>query len=241
MSTTVSRPEAQARRLLAAYPWRMRAEQGDEIVATVLDTLPVGATRLPWRTAVDLVRGGLRTRRQRRPPFLTWLAFDVGFVIHPRWIWWVFDKLEDPNYRRNSFLMRAVGPGLTYGTMTVLLNGVTVLLNGGGRSFLGLMALFATGLLPWLGVATALEAGFRVIERDRERRRARYGLLPGGSDPRMVWIRTVQKPLWPGGKPRVSVHPVARQTLSWYPGAEVWTPELDASAPDGERPPDPAS
>ena len=37
----MSRAEAQARRLLAAYPWRVRAEQGDEIVGTALDALPL--------------------------------------------------------------------------------------------------------------------------------------------------------------------------------------------------------
>lgn len=214
MKTPVPRrPEAQARRLLAAYPWRMRAEQGDEIVATVLDTLPPGAARLPWRTVVDLVRGGLRTRRQRRPPFLTWLAYHSGRTIHPRWIWWVFDRLEDPRYRRNDALHRILGAVVALGALAAL--------SGDG---------FYVFTLLWMVPAACLGARFHG-EGHRNRVRARYGLVAGGSNPNVVWVTTARR------APR----PVARWMVGRIPGARVWTPALEQHDGIEERPADPAS
>ena len=117
----MSRVERQARRLLAAYPWRVRAEQGDEIIGTVLDALPPGARRLPPRTAIDLVRGGWRVRSQRRPPWLTVLAYATGFRIDVRWIRWVFDDLEDPRYVRNRLIRVGLVWGLVMGALALAL------------------------------------------------------------------------------------------------------------------------
>ncbi|HMJ75714.1 MAG TPA: hypothetical protein VK507_07065, partial [Iamia sp.] len=110
----MSRAEQQARRLLATYPWRVRAEQGGEIIGTVLDALPPDAGRLPVRTAIDLARGGWRVRTRRRPPWLTVLAYNLGFRIGPQWIWWVYDDLENPDYVRTKRRRIAAvgGPGL---------------------------------------------------------------------------------------------------------------------------------
>lgn len=210
---TPSRPEAQARRLLAAYPWRMRAEQGDEIVATVLDTLPPGAGRLPWRTAVDLVRGGLRTRRQRRPPFHTRLAFWCGRTIHPRWIWWVFDALEDPGYRRKATLRR-----MAMGVVAYL--PVLVLYRHPGNAVVGATVWAVMSIIGW-GIWG---------ERERRYLRTRHGLVPGGSDPNVVWVTTT----------RSSPRPVAWWMVEGIRGAEVWTPESEEARTE-ERPPDPAT
>jgi len=172
VSVGTSGPEAQIRRLLAAYPRRMRAEQGDEIVATALDTLPPGVSHLPLRMAVDLVRGGLRTRHQRRPPFLTRLAFEFGLTIHPRWIWWIYDRLEDPRYRRNAVLRRIATGFLPY------------------LPVLALSRRLDHALL-WMTVSMAMSfVGWRLWgEWERNRLRARHGLVAGGSNPHMVWVR----------------------------------------------------
>lgn len=226
----MSRVEDQARRLLVAYPWRMRAEQGDEIVGTVLDALPPGSSRLSWRTALDLVRGGLNTRRRRRPPLLTRLAFDLGQTLHPRWIWWVYDRLEDPNYRRHDALRRMASLLVAFGLFGFI------------QGDLGLY------LVPSLLAAPAAVVSARLVgQRQRDVKRARHGLIAGGSDPRMVWVETERRSLRPGRGRRVSVRPVHRSLLHRVPGAELWVPEpatggseQDGGTPGPERRPDPA-
>jgi hypothetical protein len=166
------RAERRARRLLAAYPWRVRAEQGDEIVGTVLDTLAPDARRMPWRDQLDLVRGGIRTRRQRRPPWPTVLAYRIGFRIHPRWIRWVFDDLERPDHVRHRRVAIAVQGAVAVAVLVAL------------------SVVWETGLdagTPFVLVVSLVTAVVGV-ERERQRRRARHGLLPGGSDPSQVWV-----------------------------------------------------
>ncbi len=99
--------ERWARRLLVAYPWRVRVEQGDEIVATVLDVLPPGAHRMPWRDQVDLVRGGLQARARRRMSPWAHLRYAVGLRVDDRWLPWVVDDLEAPGFRRRLALRTA--------------------------------------------------------------------------------------------------------------------------------------
>ena len=159
--------EQQARRLLAAYPWRVRAEQGDEIVGTVLDALPAGARRLPVRTSVDLVRGGWRVRARRRPPWPTAIAYWLGLRISPRWIQWVYDDLEAPDYVRNRRWSSSVAWFAVTAVIAFVFRDPLIMFYGSG----GLVGLVVH------------------VPRDREQRRARYGLAAGGSDPRVIWIR----------------------------------------------------
>lgn len=219
-----SRPEAQARRLVAAYPWRVREERGAEIVGTVLDTLPPDAGHLPLATAVDLVRGGLRTRRQRRPPFRTRLAHDFGLTIHPRWIWWVFDRVEHPRYRRHDVLRRIGSMVVAFGVIAVLQRNLALFLLAGA-----------------LATLSAVVAARLFGEPQRNGIRRRYGLVAGGSNPDVVWVQTVRRSWWPGRRSRVSVRPVHRSALHFVPGAEAWTPEREEAARAAERPSGPAS
>ncbi|MFG1927848.1 GlsB/YeaQ/YmgE family stress response membrane protein [Cryptosporangium sp. NPDC048952] len=58
--------ERRYRRLLLAYPADYRAERGDEIVDTYLDTVEPGRTRPSARDAVDLLAGGARQHLRAR-------------------------------------------------------------------------------------------------------------------------------------------------------------------------------
>ena len=93
-------PEAQARRLLAWFPALLRATRGEEAVALVLDLLPPGADRLPWRARLDLVRAGLHARRLATPPFRVWYTVVTaddrgrGGVIPDIWRPWLADRLQ---------------------------------------------------------------------------------------------------------------------------------------------------
>ncbi len=167
--------ERRARRLLAAYPWRVRVEQGDEIVGTTLDAMAPGAERLPWRDQLDLVRGGLRVRRRRRPPWPVRLAYSFGLRLDARWIWWVFDELERPDYVRSKRRRLLVWWFVAMSALAVLLRDPLAILYGIG------------------GVAGALAT----VPRERARRRARHGLAPGGSDPRIVWIERARPAVVP--------------------------------------------
>jgi hypothetical protein len=167
--------ERRVRLLLAAYPWRVRAEQGDEIVGTVLDALPPGARRLPVRTAIDLVRGGFRVRVRRRPPWPTVLAYRLGLRIDARWTGWVFDDVEHPHYVRNRRIRAGLAWLLVMGPMAWAFGDPMVVLYGSG----------------------GLVGGMAGIARERERRRARHGLVPGGSDPTRVWVQQRRRALFP--------------------------------------------
>jgi hypothetical protein len=203
------RAERQARRLLAAYPWRVRAEQGDEIVGTVLDALAAGARRLPVRTAVDLVRGGWRVRARRRPPWPTAIAYWLGLRISPRWIQWVYDDLEAPDYVRNRRLCNSVVWFAVVAVLALVFRDPLIMLYGSG----GLVGLVAH------------------VPRDREQRRARYGLAAGGSDPRLIWIRRHR----PAMVPDVPVAPLALAIgTALAAGAALCTAAMAGSHPRPE-------
>ena len=54
--------ERRCRRLLRAYPAGYRAERGEEILGTLLESAPDGRTRPGRREVAALVLGGLRVR-----------------------------------------------------------------------------------------------------------------------------------------------------------------------------------
>lgn len=171
----VTAAERRARLLLAAYPWRVRAEQGDEIVGTVLDTLSPGSPRLRRRDQVDLVRGGIRMRNQRRPPWPIVLAYNSGFRIGPQWLGWVFDDLEQPRYVRSKCIRLT----LWWGLFVVAFAGPTI---GFGVVF---------------GMSGVLVATLFQVPTDRDRKRTRYGLAPGGRHPALLWVERPQRPRLP--------------------------------------------
>ncbi len=172
MSEHPARVERPVRRALVAFPWRDRSERGDEIVGTVLDALAPDADRLPLRTSLDLIRGGLRIRRQRRPPLPVWLAYSSGLRISKRWVRWIFDDLDDPRYVAKATARRIVVTSPAWALSLVLersLAGVLV--------SLGVVASLALVLPRW------------TIPRERQMPRRTYGLLAGGRDPGKTWVR----------------------------------------------------
>jgi hypothetical protein len=92
-----ARLERRYRRLLRAYPADYRAERGDEIVGTYLDT--VGAERR-WphaRDVADLLAGGFRQHLRARhgrgletgAPLAATLALAAGTVLAAFWLLWI--------------------------------------------------------------------------------------------------------------------------------------------------------
>lgn len=69
--------ERQIRISLWAWPLRDRSQRGDEIVGTTLDLLPVGATRLPFPLALNLLVGGMQARCRIQRPVRT-VALRTG-------------------------------------------------------------------------------------------------------------------------------------------------------------------
>jgi hypothetical protein len=175
------RVEGHIRRILSTYPWRYRLEHGEEIVATTLDTVPASAHRLPLSTAIDLLRGGQRVRRQHQPPLTTRLAYRFGARIHPQWLRWVYDDVEDPGYvaraRRDLLLI-------------VLASIPLLAVVGDPRDAI------AAAIVGLIG---ALVVGFPrfAVERNRAKIRVRHGLLPGVVDPSRAWVRTHRRPVVP--------------------------------------------
>jgi len=91
------RLERRYRRLLRAYPADYRAERGDEIVGTFLDT--VGPERRwPYvRDVADLLAGGFRQHLRARhargleagAPLAAALALSAGTVLAAFWLLWI--------------------------------------------------------------------------------------------------------------------------------------------------------
>jgi hypothetical protein len=165
--------ERRARRLVGAYPWRVREAQDGEIVATVLDALPPGAQRIPWRDQVDLVRGGLEARRRRRMSLGAHLRYTFQLRVADRWIPWVIDDLEAPGFRRRVALRTAVHLGL-----------LAVVLQIGG---------------PWPWWATmgylVLGSGGSALRSEATRRQisARHGLGAAPPPSGLVWVRAPER------------------------------------------------
>lgn len=73
-----------------AYPRRWRAARGDELLGLLVDLASPGARRLGVRSALDLVRGGWRTRLREHPPLWPWLQYrllgDRSLRDHLGWV-----------------------------------------------------------------------------------------------------------------------------------------------------------
>ncbi|WP_406290643.1 hypothetical protein [Embleya sp. NBC_00896] len=84
--------ESRSRLLLRAYPRRYRSAREAELLGTLLDAAPPGATRPSIPEAWDIVRGGLTTRLRDRPPPHHWLAYRLlGKRVPHRYRMWVRD------------------------------------------------------------------------------------------------------------------------------------------------------
>lgn len=194
---TDARVEAHVRRLILAFPWRDRIEHGDEIVDTILATVPSGVSRVPMRTAVDVVRGGMRVRRQRRPPLTTRLRFRWGGLVDPRWLRWVRDEIDHPWF----VLRRRMG-----GTLPLLAFFMVPWLDGSQlfRTVVGVVVALVVvrAVVGWVGRPLGLDR-LRVVgpwiaridddEAVRRKVRARYGLAEAGVEPSVMWVRIRSK------------------------------------------------
>ncbi|MET7302618.1 hypothetical protein [Embleya sp. NPDC005575] len=84
--------ESRSRALLRAYPPRYRIVREAELLGTLLDAAPLGATRPSIRDAWDVIRGGLTTRLRDRPPLHRRLAYRLfGVPVPHRYRMWVRD------------------------------------------------------------------------------------------------------------------------------------------------------
>ncbi len=122
------------RRWLWAYPRRWRLARADEVVGTLAEMAPPGATRLGWRDGLGLVLNGWATTRRMRPPLRVRLAFDlqVGGPIRPQYRGWAADKIASPVY----------GASLVVILMVAAAFGFSALRNGGGLWFGAYVAVY---------------------------------------------------------------------------------------------------
>ncbi len=89
--------ERSVRRWLWAYPRRWRMARADEVVGTLAEMAPPGATRLGWRDGLGLVLNGWATTRRMRPPLRVRLAFRLSIGTVPwRYRGWVADEIARP-------------------------------------------------------------------------------------------------------------------------------------------------
>lgn len=89
----MTRLERQVRFVLRAWPVPDRAERGDEIVGTTLDSIPPGRQRLPLALGADLVLAGLRARWRAHPPLSVWWRYAWSGDLPPRWHPWMLNDV----------------------------------------------------------------------------------------------------------------------------------------------------
>ena len=97
--------ERSVRRWLWAYPRRWRVVRAEEVIGTLADLAPPGATRLDARSGLGLVVHGVATRRRMGPPLRYRLRY--GFGGTPPWQYrgWVADGIASPFYRSSSYVL----------------------------------------------------------------------------------------------------------------------------------------
>jgi hypothetical protein len=166
-----------ARFWLRAYPREWRTERGAEVASVVRDLAADGARRVDLRTAWDLVRGGLATRRRMMPPLRVYLPYRMfGVRVPVQHRDWVRRDLMEPGYLRRHLLGQAwifampVYSGLASGFLSDF-------------------------LVMWAVLAVVLAGTLLCTRPDRNRhRRLKYQLRPGPGEPRTVgqyeWVRS---------------------------------------------------
>ncbi len=101
--------ERSVRRWLWAYPRRWRWARADEVVGTLADIAPPGATRLDVRSGLGLVVHGVATRRRMRPPLRVRRRYRwVNGVVPPEDRGWVADKIASPWFQAGPLLGLAI-------------------------------------------------------------------------------------------------------------------------------------
>ncbi|MFE5331880.1 hypothetical protein ACFRCG_36415 [Embleya sp. NPDC056575] len=121
--------ERHCRLLLRAYPPRYRLAREAELLGTLLDAAPPGASRPSTGEAWDIVRGGLLTRLRDRPPLHHWLAYRLFAKRVPdRYRMWVRDDaLGRFHFLRRNLCGHLEGIGLLVLMMVLSGPGLTAL------------------------------------------------------------------------------------------------------------------
>ena len=113
--------EDQARWLLRAWPVVDRFERADEIVATTLDLVPTGRSRLPLRLGANLILGGLRARNRVRPRLWQWFCYGCfGVVPAQRGTWLEGDVLRR-GFGRRFLTRRLIGGSVLMAPVSLVL------------------------------------------------------------------------------------------------------------------------
>ena len=113
--------EDQARWLLRAWPVVDRFERADEIVATTLDLVPTGRTRLPLALGANLILGGLRARNRIRPRVWQWFCYACFGVVPPhRGVWLEGDVLR-PGFCRRFRTRRFIAVSVLLAAVSLVL------------------------------------------------------------------------------------------------------------------------
>ncbi len=142
--------DSRARRLLRAYPPSYRAERGEEIIGTLLETSRPGRDWPALREAWSLIAAGLRLRaaRNRHQPAATSLRLTL-LLAAALWLTW------DPN--QLLWFINASPPGQALGILGGLLVAATV----------AAPWLAPRGVTVALAVSTALALGLAYYHVDQ--------------------------------------------------------------------------
>jgi hypothetical protein len=156
--------ERRFRLLLRAYPPEYRAERGEEILSTLLDSVPAGRRAPSFADAVDLVGNGLRRRwglqgiagldaglALAAPVALALAAGIAGFA------WWRVEPATADVYSGQPFLgtFRTLGP-IAYAVWLAAALGWVVLRPVARRALIGL-AVAVTLALPVITPLTTVD------------------------------------------------------------------------------------
>jgi hypothetical protein len=156
--------ERRCRLLLRAYPPEYRARRGEEILSTLLDSVPVGRRAPSFADAVDLVGNGLRRRwglygivgldaglALAAPVALALAAGIAGFA------WWRVEPAPAGIYSGQPFLgtFRTLGP-IAYAVWLAAALGWVVLRPVPRRALIG-MAVAVTLALPVIAPLTTVD------------------------------------------------------------------------------------
>jgi hypothetical protein len=164
--------ESQVRTLMRAWPVPDRTERGEEIVGTTLDLVPEGATRLPFRFAVNLIVGGLVVRWRMRPPVWRWAYYRMGGRLPARWHRWMLNDLTSLGWRRRMMTARIILSLMAATLGVAFAQAVT------HHQAVGLGALVIGSSLVGSTVASVLRS-----RADRNRKLVRHGYGPSTTGP----------------------------------------------------------
>jgi hypothetical protein len=174
VSGVVTPLERRCRCLLRAWPWRDRAERGEELLGTMLDVTDDDRSWPSPVMAADMVVAGIRARRRRRPPWTVRVQLSTRARLDHRWHEWMLDRLLAPGWRRRIATANARV------ATCILLVQVMIRLPY-ARPVPPLVVPVMVGMVAFVSAGGFLFAG-----SDRARILRRNGYVLEGSPPRLV-------------------------------------------------------